>query len=300
VPHDGQWRKDIRQSKNNVPSGRYFTSSLILLRLQKATMTATTMDRNDGTTMEGGSQMTQQLEDKDKPKNEDEHETGIARSTVKKEICRQVLRKKLAKQRHLVVPQAFHPSYLDSLFPETLRLFDPQTVHYNGGVAAVKEWKISCYLEVMDGGIPCTHPNLELLHLYQPLLDECNDMFLYWYRQQHACNSNKTSETTNETKCERIMTFLTRYTPNPGESALLKHVDGAGKVDGSIVVALPVDRWSAPESVNAFEGGGLTFWDGRQRVISPSTDGGSSSKSTTAPCEIHYDTRSGDVAFIDR
>jgi hypothetical protein len=84
-------------------------------------------------------------------------------------------------------------------------------------------------------------------------------------------------------------------------------VDGAGKVDGSIVVALPIDRWSAPEEVNAFVGGGLTFWDGRQRVSpAPSDTGspvgttGSSARATTAPCEIHYDTRSGDVAFIDR
>jgi hypothetical protein len=65
-------------------------------------------------------------------------------------------------------------------------------------------------------------------------------------------------------------------------------VDGAGKVDGSIVVALPIDRWSAPESVNAFEGGGLTFWDGRR------------GQSSSSPEEIHYDTRSGDIAFIDR
>eukprot|EP00548_Thalassiothrix_antarctica_P014941 CAMPEP_0194175450 /NCGR_PEP_ID=MMETSP0154-20130528/9464_1 /TAXON_ID=1049557 /ORGANISM="Thalassiothrix antarctica, Strain L6-D1" /LENGTH=105 /DNA_ID=CAMNT_0038889225 /DNA_START=392 /DNA_END=709 /DNA_ORIENTATION=+ len=72
------------------------------------------------------------------------------------------------------------------------------------------------------------------------------------------------------------MTFVTRYTPNPGEQALLKHVDGAGKVDGSVVVALPTD--------NNFEGGGLTFWDGRRKN----------------PMEIHYDTRSGDLAFIDR
>jgi hypothetical protein len=93
-------------------------------------------------------------------------------------------------------------------------------------------------------------------------------------------------------------------------ATLLQHVDGAGKVDGSIVVALPVDRWSAPEPINTFEGGGLTFWDGRRRVssgIPASTIAGSSTSSksnmtttTTAPCEIHYDTRSGDVAFIDR
>jgi hypothetical protein len=82
------------------------------------------------------------------------------------------------------------------------------------------------------------------------------------------------------------MTFVTRYTPNPGEQALLKHVDGAGKVDGSVVVALPIDRWSAPQDDNAFEGGGLTFWDGKDE--------------NRLPLEIHYDTRSGDLAFIDR
>jgi hypothetical protein len=187
-------------------------------------MTATTTERNDGTTMTGGTQTAQQqqLQDKhDDDKNENET-TSIARPTVKKEICRQVLRKKLAKQRHLVVPQAFASSYLDSLFPETLRLFAPQTVHYNGGVARVKEWKISCYLEVMDGGIPCTDPNIPLLQLYRPLLAECNDLFLYWYRQQHACCGTKNTNNASVTKCQRIMTFLTRYTPNPGEQALLK------------------------------------------------------------------------------
>ena len=89
------------------------------------------------------------------------------------------------------------------------------------------------------------------------------------------------------------MTFVTRYTPNPGEQALLKHVDGAGKVDGSIVVALPVDRWSGPD--NEFEGGGITFWDGKEQVESDAER-----KRTTRPREIHYDSRSGDVAFIDR
>ena len=85
------------------------------------------------------------------------------------------------------------------------------------------------------------------------------------------------------------MTFITRYTPAPGEQALLKHVDGAGKVDGSLVLALPIDRWSAPAEENSFEGhgGGLTFWDGKD-------------PQTGRPLEIHYETRSGDIGFIDR
>ena len=65
-------------------------------------------------------------------------------------------------------------------------------------------------------------------------------------------------------------------------------MDGAGKVDGSVVVALPVDRWSAPEEENSFygHGGGITFWDGKDENRNPK--------------EIHYETRSGDLAFIDR
>jgi hypothetical protein len=41
------------------------------------------------------------------------------------------------------------------------------------------------------------------------------------------------------------MTYIARYTPAPDENALLKHIDGAGKVDGSVVVALPIDRWTS-------------------------------------------------------
>uniref|UniRef100_A0A7S2VDP8 Fe2OG dioxygenase domain-containing protein n=1 Tax=Entomoneis paludosa TaxID=265537 RepID=A0A7S2VDP8_9STRA len=205
---------------------------------------------------------------------------SFVRPRVKEEMIKMVLRKKLAKQRHVVLPKAIDPSYLDSLFPQMLKLFDPQTVNYNGGIGQVPQWKISCYLEVMNGGVPTTHPNLPLLDLFHPLLTSCNQIFVDWYRQQHACNSPRTS--TPIVDCRRIMTFITRYTPAPGEQALLKHVDGAGKVDGSIVVALPVDRWSAPEEENAFEGGGLTFWDGPRQE------------------EIRYDTRSGDLALIDR
>ena len=56
--------------------------------------------------------------------------------------------------RHFVVSKAISAAYLDYLFPKMLTLFSPQKVIYNGGIANVKEWKISCYLEVMDGGVP--------------------------------------------------------------------------------------------------------------------------------------------------
>lgn len=146
---------------------------------------------------------------------------------IRRQISKHVLRQKLRKLRHLVLPGAISSDYLDSLFPQLLKYFDPQTVHYNGGIANVKEWKISCYLEVMEGGIPCTNPNLKLLQVFQPLLDTCNDLFLEWYRQQHACNNRRPGSGSGGAKgtrqtCKRLMTFITRYTPAPGEQALLK------------------------------------------------------------------------------
>lgn len=151
----------------------------------------------------------------------------IVREGLEREIVRAVVRCKLAKRRHLVLPKAIQADYLDALFPELLKLFQPQTVHYNGGVAAIKEWKISCYLEVMDGGVPTTHPNVALRDLFLPLLQSCNDLFLHWYRQQHACNhdhrcSRPAASSTTIDTVRRLMTFVTRYTPAPDEQALLK------------------------------------------------------------------------------
>lgn len=139
--------------------------------------------------------------------------------TVYRDITKQVIRCKLAKRRHLVLPRAIDPTYLDHIFPSILALFQPQTVTYNGGIAKVPQWKISCYLEVLPGGIPTTAPNLALKTVLTPLLERCNEVFLYWYRQQHACNKKGGREASS---CERLMTFITRYTPAPGEQALLK------------------------------------------------------------------------------
>ncbi|KAL7502733.1 hypothetical protein ACHAXN_000639 [Cyclotella atomus] len=212
-------------------------------------------------------------------------------------ITKNVVRAKLAKRRHLVLTRAISPQYLDTLMPDIVtRLFQPQTVTYNGGVANIKNWKISCYLEVMDGGVPCCNPQIELRNHCSGLLNTCNDLFATWYRQQQGGNKYKTSryqaDENGNPIVSRLMTFITRYTPAPDENALLKHIDGAGKVDGSVVVALPIDRWTAPEEENSFEGhgGGLTFWDG----VKLSEDG------KKVPDEIDYDTRSGDIAFIDK
>lgn len=150
----------------------------------------------------------------------------------------------------------------------------------------------------LSSTVPCCNPHEGLRRHCWELLETCNELFARWYRQQHACNdpitsSYKTDEN-HDPIVSRLMTFITRYTPAPDENALLKHVDGAGKVDGSVVLALPIDRWTASEDENSFEGhgGGLTFWDGRTQRNAES--------GRREPEEIAYNTRSGDLAFIDR
>ena len=54
-------------------------------------------------------------------------------------------------------------------------------------------------------------------------------------------------------KLTRQQSFVTRYRPTPDETHLPRHIDGAN-VDGSLVLSLP--------TYDAFEGGGLTVWDG--------------------------------------
>ncbi len=77
-------------------------------------------------------------------------------------------------------------------------------------------------------------------------------------------------------------------------------------MDGSVVVALPIDEWTAPHEQNEFIGGGLTFWDGpKTSTVSSSSSStndsdGKPSVDSKMTNEVHYDTRSGDMAFIDR
>lgn len=159
----------------------------------------------------------------DDTKNESPLDSVLVRANVVPEITKQVVRRKLARQRHCVIEKGIDPTYLDEIFPLLLQHFQPQHVVYNGGVANIKDWKISCYLEVMDGGVPTTEPNIPLRNIFHPLLDAINQLFLHWYRQQHNREHIQS--------CQRIMTFITRYTPQPGEQALLKVSQSVNQTD---------------------------------------------------------------------
>jgi hypothetical protein len=148
--------------------------------------------------------------------------TEIVRTNIKKEICKAVIRCKLNERRHIIINEGINPNYLKEIFPYIVSNFNPQTVQYNGGIANIKQWKISCYLEVMDHGVPTTRPNLVLQKHCLPLLNHCNDLFFYWYQQQHPSTSSLCTSDGKLLHCHRLMTFITRYTPAPNEQALLK------------------------------------------------------------------------------
>jgi len=61
-------------------------------------------------------------------RSSDDSPPAIAKHGLRAEISKQVVRKKLAKQRHLVIEKGINPDYLDSLFPTLLELFEPQVV----------------------------------------------------------------------------------------------------------------------------------------------------------------------------
>ena len=98
------------------------------------------------------------IKDNEPGKNVDDENNIISNpAEICKQITKGVVRAKLNKRRHLVIPRAISPTYLDHLMPSIVTdLFQPQTVVYNGGVANIKKWRISCYMEVMESGIPCT------------------------------------------------------------------------------------------------------------------------------------------------
>ena len=62
-------------------------------------------------------------------KKEDGQQPFISDGGLKVTISKMVVRKKLAKQRHLVIDRGINPEYLDSLFPALLELFKPQIVN---------------------------------------------------------------------------------------------------------------------------------------------------------------------------
>eukprot|EP00667_Euglena_gracilis_P010651 EG_transcript_10857 len=148
--------------------------------------------------------------------------------------------------RHHVQPGIIDAGYLGEFFSEMKKIFHPQSVNYDNASYSATRWSISCFMEYHKG-VAKDKITLseELLKLSRPLLDLCDRIYAEW--------SHLHREVRPDTRFERAQSFITRYRPTGLQTHLPKHIDG-GDVDGSFILQLPTDE--------AFEGGGLTIWDG--------------------------------------
>lgn len=121
---------------------------------------------------------------------------------------------------------------------------------YSNTAYGKDHWKLSCFMEYSNGvaaGRIDLAKGAPMLAACAGILGECDAAFLRWYATLHPVPRGA------ERALTRLQSFVTRYRPNPDETHLPRHIDGAN-VDGSLVLSLP--------TYEAFEGGGLTVWDG--------------------------------------
>ena len=153
--------------------------------------------------------------------------------------------------RHGIVRDAVDVAKLEACFDAMTAAFSPQQVDYSNTAYGKDHWKLSCFMEYTNGvaskGIDLASGE-RLMGVCADVLADCDRVFLEWYDQLYPRLSS-----TRRT-LHRMQSFVTRYRPNPDETHLPRHIDGAN-VDGSLVLGLP--------TYSAFgDSGGLTVWDG--------------------------------------
>lgn len=153
--------------------------------------------------------------------------------------------------RHGVVHNAVDVAKLEECFDAIRASFSPQQVDYSNTAYGKDHWNLSCFMEYTNGvaskGIDLAAGGA-LMEVCGEVLADCDRVFLEWYDTLHP-RSRATTRT-----LVRMQSFVTRYRPNPDETHLPRHIDGAN-VDGSLVLGLP--------TYDSFGGtGGLTVWDG--------------------------------------
>jgi hypothetical protein len=153
--------------------------------------------------------------------------------------------------RHAVVHNAVDVRKLETVFDAVRENFAPQQVNYSNTAYGKDHWNLSCFMEYTNGvaskGIELAKGE-PMARVCAEVLADCDRVFLEWYDTLHP-RSRATKRTLH-----RMQSFVTRYRPNPDETHLPRHIDGAN-VDGSLVLGLP--------TYSAFGvSGGLTVWDG--------------------------------------
>ena len=152
--------------------------------------------------------------------------------------------------RHKVLKRQLSPAMLEGMFDDIVRTFTPQQVDYSNTAYGKDHWNLSCFMQYTNGvaaGKVDLRAGERLMTVCAPILAACDDVFLRWYETLHP------KRKTASRSLLRLQSFVTRYRPNPDETHLPRHIDGAN-IDGSLVLGLP--------SHAGFGGGGLTVWDG--------------------------------------
>ena len=85
-------------------------------------------------------------------------------------------------------------------------------------------WKLSCFMEYSNGvaaGRIDLAKGAPMLAACAGILGECDAAFLRWYATLHPVPRGAARALT------RLQSFVTRYRPNPDETHLPRHIDGA-------------------------------------------------------------------------
>jgi len=173
--------------------------------------------------------------------------------------------------RHGIVHDAVAPEKLQAAFDAIRAAFRPQQVDYSNTAYGKDHWNLSCFMEYTNG-VATKKVDLAsgqpLMQVCEGILADCDACFLKWYDTLHPRAKDSTRTLV------RMQSFVTRYRPNPDETHLPRHIDGAN-VDGSLVLGLP--------TYSEFgDSGGLTVWDGENDAE-----------------QFRYPVASGDACMLD-
>lgn len=165
--------------------------------------------------------------------------------------------------RHCLMRERIDSAKLLELFPSMKAAYQQQPLDYGRNSRYGSNWRISCYLVVMENWKPKIEAHRPMVDCMGGVMHECVGHFERWYCDLKRLESAKATV---------MNAFVTRYQPVQDEDQLEKHIDGAN-VDGSLILALPTD--------DPFEGGKLMVWDGRPQQ------------------ELSYEMAPGDMMCLD-
>jgi len=201
-----------------------------------------------------------------------EHRSGTAPGDVayNAELLVELLERKgdtcrslASTMRHFLLRQGITSAKLVELFPSMKAAYLQQPLDYGRNSRYGSNWRISCYLVVMENWKPKIDVHQPMVDCMEGVMHECIGCFERWYCELKRLESVKASV---------MNAFVTRYKPVQDEDQLEKHIDGAS-VDGSVILALPTD--------DPFKGGKLMVWDGKPQQ------------------ELSYEMAPGDMMLLD-